>query len=105
MNWTMVLVGFALAVMMGAAAAALLRQYRPQWNRRKRVFVAASILPVFTLLATIAGVILIKTSDHGATDTMEDLAVATVATIGGDFVFLAFVAGLIGAGLSQRRNP
>ena len=36
MNWTLVLFGFALAVLMGSALASLLVTIRPQWTPRRR---------------------------------------------------------------------
>jgi RsiW-degrading membrane proteinase PrsW (M82 family) len=104
MDWSTILIGFALAVLMGAAAVALLTQNRPDWSKRKRVTVAASVLPAFTLVATVAVIWFIKASEHGAGQTMEDLAIRAVLTLGLGFVVLAFVGGLIGAGLSARRR-
>ena len=103
MNWT-ILVSFALAVLMGAALASLLVTIRPQWTPRRRHLMAASALPLITVLAT-PGVLFIRNSRHGAGDTMEDLAIRAVLTLGGDFVLLAFLGGLVGATLAGiRRN-
>jgi len=100
----MILIGFALAVLMGAAGVALVTQNRPDWSKRRRILVAASVLPAITFVATVAVVWFIKTSEHGSGETMEDLAVRAVLTLGLGFVVLAFLGGLIGAGLSARRR-
>ncbi|HKP35140.1 MAG TPA: hypothetical protein VJT70_10230 [Sphingomicrobium sp.] len=104
MNWTLVLVGFSLAVLMGAALVSLLVTIRPEWSARRRRVTAASILPAITLLATLLGVLFIATARHGESERMEDLAIAALATFGGGFTLLALIGGLIGATLSSRRH-
>jgi hypothetical protein len=103
MDLTIVLIGFAMAAFVGAAVGALLALYRPAWPRRRRVLVAASVLPAMTLLATLATFWSVRASRRGP-GSMEDLAGTAVMTLGGGFVLLAFVGGLIGAGLSQRKR-
>jgi len=104
MNWTFILIGFALAVLMGAGVASLLTTIRPQWSDMRRRLTAASILPGITAIATILGILFIATAEHGESQSMEDLAIAAVATIGGGFTLLALVGGVIGAMLSGRRH-
>ena len=104
MNWTFALIGFALAVFMGAALVSLLATLRPQWTARRRRLTAASILPVITGVATLLGIWFVSTAEHGQTQTMEDLAIAGLAAIGGGFTILALVGGLIGASLAGRRR-
>ena len=105
MNWTFVLIGFALAVFMGSALVSLLATIRPQWSRRRRRLTAALALPLITLIATGIGALIIATADHGGSEQMEDLAIAALGTIGGGFALLAWIGGLIGATLTSRRNP
>ncbi|MFL6732497.1 MAG: hypothetical protein ACJ8EP_09145 [Sphingomicrobium sp.] len=104
MNWTFVLIGFALAVFMGSALVSLLATIRPQWSRRRKRIVAASILRAITILAALIGILVISTFDHGESEHIEDLAIAAVATIGGGFSLLAWVGGLLGATLTSRRH-
>ena len=104
MNWTLILLGFAMAVLMGAGLASLLTTIRPQWSERRRRLTAASVLPAVTAIATVLGILFIATADHGASETMEDLAITAVATLGGGFVLLALVGGLVGAMLAGRRR-
>ena len=104
MNWTFVLIGFALAVFMGSALVSLLATIRSQWSKRRRRLTAAVILPVITLIATGLGVLFVATADHGESEQMEDLAIAALATIGGGFAVLAWIGGLIGATLTSRRQ-
>lgn len=103
MNSTLVMIGFALSVLMGAGLVALLATLRPQWSARSRGFVAASVLPVVTLIATALGVFYIKAGNHDASDQMKDLAVSAMVTIGVGFTALSFIGGLIGATLAGRR--
>jgi MFS family permease len=104
MDWTFWLIGFALAVFMGSALVTLLGTVRPQWTTRRRRLMAASALPLATLLATLVGVLVVAKADHGQGERMEDLAIAALMTIGGGFTLLAWVGGLIGATLASRRR-
>ena len=105
MNWTFLLIGFALAVFMGAGLVSLLATLRPQWSTQRRILTAASILPAITAIATLLGILFISTTEHGQGERMEDLAIAAMATIGGGFTMLALVGGLTGAALAGRRRP
>ena len=104
MNVTLVLIGFALAVLMGAGLSALLTTLTPGWSARRRLLTAASVLPALTAAATVAGVLFVRSSDHGQGERMEELATAALMTIGGGFTMLALAGGLVGAFLSQRRG-
>jgi L-lactate permease len=104
MNWTFLLAGFALSLFMGAALVTLLGGLRPQWSSTRRRFIAASVLPAVTLVATLCGLAFISTADHGQGQTMEDLALRALATIGAGFALLALIGGWIGAALAQRRR-
>jgi mannitol-specific phosphotransferase system IIBC component len=104
MNWSFALIGFALAVFMGAALVSFLATIRPQWSVLRRLLTAASVLPLVTFLATLAAILFVSTAEHGQAQTMEDLAIAALATIGGGFTFLALAGGLVGAGLAGRRR-
>ena len=104
MNWSFALIGFALAVFMGAALVSFLAAIRPQWTALRRRLTAASVLPAVTVLATLAAIVFVSTAEHGQGQTMEDLAIVALATIGGGFALLALAGGLIGAGLAGRRR-
>ncbi|SRR5690349_3558453 len=104
MNWTFVLIGFALSVFMGSALVSLLVTIRPEWSRRRRRLTAASILPAITAVATLLGILFVATANHGESKQMEDLAIAALATIGGGFTLLAWIGGLVGATLTARRR-
>ena len=103
MNWTLLLIGFSLAVLMGAGLAALLVQLRPQWSAKQRMLVAASFLPAVTIVCTLLALAFVWSVDNQKAE-MRDLAVAAVATIGGTFTLVAFAAGSLGAMLAQRRR-
>lgn len=103
MNWTFVLIGFAMAVFMGSALVSLLKTVRPEWSARRRRVTAAVVLPAITLFATAIGMIFVVASDHGGGERMTDLATAALVTFGGGFALLAWVGGLVGATLASRR--
>ena len=104
MNLTFVLIGFALAVFMGAGIVSLVAMLRPQWSARRRQLTAALVLPAITAVATLLGMLFISTADHGQGEKMEDLAIAALATFGAGAVLIAFVGGMIGATLAGRRH-
>lgn len=106
MNWTIVGIGFALAVLMGAGLMSLLATIKPQWSIRRRQLVAASILPAITAAMTLLGIVIVWTSNQTQNERMVDLAIKAMATIGGGFTLLALVGGFIGAtvaGSGRRR--
>jgi hypothetical protein len=102
MNWSFWLIGFALAVFVGSALVSLFATIRPEWSARRRRLTAASILPAITAAATLTGVLIVWSSDHGA--QMKDLALAALAMIGGGFTLLAWIGSLLGATLTSRRQ-
>jgi len=104
MNWSMLFIAFALAVIMGMAFSAFLIQMRPQWSPRKRMLVAASWLPGVVILLTIAGLIVVQFSGPGTGENMKDLALAATIAIGGIFAVLGFAGGLVGAALADRKR-
>lgn len=104
MNWTMVMIGFALAVLMGAGLRALLTTIRPEWPMKKRVLIAAAVLPAITLAAMLLVLLLLFVTRPAGDSGMHDLAIRVVLTIGGLFTATAFVGSLAGAWLSQLRQ-
>jgi prolipoprotein diacylglyceryltransferase len=103
MTWTFVLIGFALAVFMGSALVSLFATIRPEWSRRRKRLVAASVLPAITAVATLLFILFVKAANHDQSEQMEDLAIAALATFGGGFTLLAWIGGLVGATLTSRR--
>ncbi|MGH7125765.1 MAG: hypothetical protein ACREFI_15425 [Stellaceae bacterium] len=104
MNMSLLLIGFSLAVLMGAGLAALLATVKPEWSVRRRQLTAASALPVITAVATLLGILSIWNFERGRSESVEGLAIAAVATIGAEFIAIALVGGLLGAILSGRRR-
>ena len=102
MNWTLLPIGFALAVFMGSALVSLLVTVRPDWTSRRRRLTAASVLPAITAVGTLLIILLVE--GRADNEDMRDLALAAVITIGGGFTLLAGVGGLIGATLTSRRR-
>jgi len=104
MNWTLVLFGFASSVLMGAALVLLFATIRPEWSERRRRLTSALVLPAITAAVTLLGILYIATANHGQSQQMEDLAIAALATLGGGFMLLAWIGGLVGATLASRRH-
>lgn len=100
----MILIGFSLAVLMGAGLSSLLAQIRPAWSLRRSGLVAASLLPAVTVVATLLGLLWISSLEDPGGGNMRDLALRAVAVIGVGFAMLAFIGGLLGAAVSQRRR-
>jgi L-lactate permease len=104
MNWTLVLIGFALTVFMGSALVSLFATIRPEWSARRKRLTAASVLPAITAIATLLGILFIATAGRTQDKQMLDLAISALATIGGGFTLLAWIGGLLGATLTSRRR-
>ena len=102
-NWSFLLVSFCLALMSGAIAVVTLARIRPGWSGRRLRILAALVLPAITLFATGAALLFVALSGSGEGADMKDLALRAIAVIGGAFAILAFVGGIIGASLLQRR--
>lgn len=100
MNWPFLFFGFCIAIVTGAVAATTLARMRPHWSERRRLLWAALMLPALTLAAAVAAVVAVLASDSGA--QMQDLALASIASIAALFASVAFLGGVIGAGLRQR---
>jgi hypothetical protein len=104
MNWTLVLIGFALAVFMGSALVSLFATIRPAWSPRRKRLTAASVLPAITAVATLLGILFIATAGRTQDKQMVDLAISALGTVGGGFTLLAWLGGLVGATLTSRRR-
>ena len=104
MNWSLLLVGFALAVVMGAGLVSMLRTVKPDWSARRRQLTAAAVLPAITFVATLLGILFVSTAEHGQGEHMEDLAITALAIIGGGLTLLALVGGIVGAAIAGRRR-
>lgn len=103
MNWTFVLIGFAMAVFMGSALVSLLKTVRPEWTARRRRLTAAVVLPAITLVATAIGLLIVATADHNYGEQATEQAIVALSIFGGGFALLAWVGGLVGATLASRR--
>jgi hypothetical protein len=104
MEWTLVLVGFSLAVLMGSALLSLFATIRPEWSARRRRLTAAAVLPAITLIATLLGAAFVVSANHGQSAQLVALAIRGLVMIGGGFILLAWIGGLIGATLASRRR-
>lgn len=104
MDWSIILIGFALAVFVGSALVSVFATVRPAWSARRRRLTAAVFLPVVTLAATILGILFLAATDHGQSGDMHDLAIKALATLGGGFALLAWIGGLAGATLTGRKR-
>ena len=103
MNWLVLLIAFSLGVVIGGWLSRLLARSRPQWTDRKRLFVAASVLPAFTLLLTLVGIVWVIVSGPGTGENMQDLAVFATAGVGGIFAILTLLGSLVGGSLARSR--
>ena len=104
MDIKMIAVGFLLAAVMGTGLAALLRSLRPNWSNRRRMTLAASFLPLVTVIATVAMMLVIRSARPATGGDMHDLALRAVAAYGAMFTALALVGGLAGALLARSRR-
>ena len=104
MNWTVLLLGFVLAVAVGAVLVALLATLKPAWPKRRRILIAATFLPGVTLVATFALMILIWSAKPAVGGDMHDLALRAVAAYGAIFTATALAGGVAGVMLARMRR-
>ena len=104
MNWSFILISFAIAVFAGSVLVSLLIAVRPEWSERRQRLTAASFLPAVTIVVTVLGLLYVAGTDRGPNANMHDLAMRALATLGGGFALLAWIGGLVGATLTSRRR-
>ena len=102
MNWLVLILAFAIAVLVGGYLARLLERSRPAWSARRRLWTAAIVLPAFLILATIVGLVWLLAVGPGTGENMQDLALTVTAFVGGLFALLTMIGGLVGATFAQR---
>lgn len=100
MTWQTTLIAFLLAATMGMGLAALIASLRPEWSLWRRTLVAASFLPIVTVIATLAGILVVRGHDDQG---MADLAIAALVRLGGLFALIALAGGIFGAVIVRRR--
>ena len=104
MNWLVLIVAFAIAVLIGSFVAGKLERSRPEWGARRRMWTAALALPAFIVVASIAGVGLTMVTTPAPGEGYRDLYGAVYAIIGAVFFVIALIGGLVGAGAAVRKN-
>ena len=103
MNWLALIAAFAVSLLTGAFLARLLERSRPDWPPRRRLWTAASALPIFIGVATMCGILVVVATGPGTGENMQDLAVAATATVGVIFAIIALAGGFVGASLGSTR--
>ena len=104
MNWLVLIVTFAIAVMIGSFLAARLERSRPDWSPRRRKWTAAAALPVFIVLATMAGIALTMVITPAPGEGSRALYSGIYAMVGAVFFVITLVGGLIGAAAAVRKE-
>ena len=101
MNWLVLIVSFAIAVMIGSFLAGKLERSRPGWSARRRKWTAASALPAFIVLLAIGAVAVTMATIPAA--EYRDLYSAVYAIMGAIFFVVTLIGGLVGAGAAVRK--
>ncbi len=105
MNWLVLILSFAIAVLIGSFLASRFEHSRPDWTPRRRKWMAALALPAFIALATITGIgltMMIITPAPGA--GYRDLYSGIYAIVGAVFFGITLIGGLVGAGAAVRKD-
>ena len=102
MNWLAIILAFGVAVLLGAFLMKLLQRTRTAWTSRRRMWVAAMVLPAFILFAAVVGIVWTLLAGPGEGENMQDLAVAVTAFVGAFFAFIALIGGIVGASFAKR---
>jgi len=104
MNWLVLIVTFAIAVMIGSFLAGRLERSRPDWGARRRMWTAALALPGFVVVLTIGGVALTMVTTPAPGAGYRDLYGAVYAIMGAIFFVITLIGGLVGAGAAVRKT-
>ena len=102
MNWLVLILAFAIAVLIGGFLARWLERSRSDWSARRRIWTAAAVLPAFLILATLVAVAWVLAIGPGEGENMQDLAVAVTIAIGAWFAVVTLLGGLAGAHFASR---
>lgn len=102
MNWLVLILAFCIGALMGAFFSRLAGRSRPGWTARRRLCIAASILPCLIGLLTLGGLAWVVLTGPGAGENMQDLALVVTAIVGSILAGLAFLGGIVGASLEAR---
>jgi len=98
MNPTYFFAAFLLSGTMGMALSTMLLSIRPEWHRRKRIFIASLFLPLLTLLGLAALLMFIQ--NHP--DALErGLAARAALRLGATLTAIAFFGSLAGAAVGR----
>ena len=104
MNWLVLIIAFAVALMIGAFAATMLERSRPEWSPMRRLWTAALALPGFIALATLFAVGCTMAAMSGPGQGNRDLVTAVYTMVGIVFLLISLVGSLIGAGIVVRKG-
>jgi hypothetical protein len=104
MNWLVLIVTFAIAVLVGAFLATTLGRTRSDWSTRRRLWTAALALPGFIVFATLLGVGCTMTAMPAQGAGNRDLVIAVYAMLGAVFLVITLVGGLVGAFAAVRKD-
>lgn len=104
MNWLVLIISFAIAVLIGSFLASRLERSRPDWSPRRRKWTAAAALPAFIVLATIAGIGLTFFITPAPGEGYRSLYSGIYAIVGTVFFVITLIGGLVGAGAAVRKE-
>ena len=104
MNWMVLILAFCIGALMGAFFSRLAGRSRPGWSARRRLCIAASILPSFIGVLTLGGLAWVLLAAPGPGENMQDLALVVTGIVGSILAGLAFLGGMVGASLEARAH-
>ena len=102
MNWLVLIFAFCIGAFMGAFFSRLAGRSRPNWTDKRRLWVAALILPCVLGLLTLGAMAWIVVTGPGDGENMQDLALVVTAIVGSILAGLALLGGLVGASLEAK---
>ena len=104
MNWLVLIISFAIAVLTGSLLASKLERSRPDWSPQRRKWTAAAALPAFIVLATLAGVALTMVTTPPPGAAYRGLYSGIYAIVGAVFFIITLIGGLVGAAAAVRND-
>jgi hypothetical protein len=104
MNWLVLIISFAIAVLIGSFLASRLERSRPEWSPRRRKWTAAAALPAFIVFATIAGIAVTMVITPAPGEGYTSLYSGIYAMVGAVFFIITLLGGLVGAAAAVRKD-
>lgn len=104
MNLLVLIAALTIAGVFAAFLKSVLKRRRTHWSARRQQWTAVLAIPVGILVATAVRIAWVVISGPPRGENTKELAIAVTAVVGGYFVIVALVGGILGVRLAKGRK-